>query len=83
MKLDNERVKRIYEKLTGHKMEQGSWNVERRNLAQKIVYVDEACRSALSAISDIENAEPGTDMRALERALRTEFKFLETLEGYD
>ena len=80
MKLDNERVDRIYEKLTGQRPSHGSWNVERRNLAQKIVYIDDACRAVMSTISDIENAKPDADIRALERALRTEFKFLNTLQ---
>ena len=80
MKLDNERVDRIYEKLTGQRASHGSWNVERRNFAQKIVYIDQACRSVLEAIAAIENAKPDADVRTLERTLRTEFKFLDTLQ---
>jgi hypothetical protein len=80
-KLDSQRVDQIYEKLTGHRPIQGSWNVEKRNLAQKIVYIDEACRSVLSAIADIENAKPGADIRELEKALRTEFNFLNTFNN--
>ena len=52
-KLDSQRVDPIYEKLTGHRSIHRSWNVERRNLAQKIVYIEEACRAVLSAIADI------------------------------
>jgi hypothetical protein len=78
--LDNERVDRIYEKLTGRKPERGAWNVEKRNLAQKIVYIDTACRSVIEAIAAIENAAPGADIRELERSLRREFKFLDTLQ---
>ncbi|QOZ15934.1 hypothetical protein XI02_13810 [Bradyrhizobium sp. CCBAU 21365] len=58
----------------------GSWNVRKRDLAQNIVYIDEACRSVLDAIAAIEHAAPGADMPALEQALRTEFRFLNTLQ---
>ena len=79
-KLDSQRVDQIYEKLTGHRPNKGSWNIERRNFAQKIVYIDEACRAVLSAIADIENAKSVADIRKLEKALRTEFDFLNTLQ---
>lgn len=79
-KLDNDRVDAIYEKLTGRPLVRGSWNVEKRNFAQKIVYIDEACRAVLDAIAAIESAPPGADMRQLEKALRTEFAFLNTLQ---
>jgi hypothetical protein len=78
-KLNSQRVDQIYEKLTGNQP-RGSWNVERRNFAQKIVYIEEACRAVLSAIADIENAKPGADISQLEKALRTEFGFLNTLQ---
>jgi hypothetical protein len=79
-KLDSQRVAQIYEKLTGRRPVHGSWNIERRNFAQKIVYIDEACRAVLSAIADIENAKPDADISQLEKALRTEFGFLNTLQ---
>jgi hypothetical protein len=79
-KLDSQRVDQIYEKLTGKQPTRGSWNVERRNFAQKIVYIDEACRAVLSAIADIENAKPDANISQLEKALRTEFGFLNTLQ---
>lgn len=79
-KLDEQRVELFYEKLTGSKPERGRWNVERRNFAQKIVYIEEACRSVLAAISALEGAAPEADIGELERALRTEFKFLDTLQ---
>jgi hypothetical protein len=78
--IDQKRVDVFYEKLTGHKPTRGQWNVERRNFAQKIVYIEQACNSVLTAIRDIENAAPDADQRELERALRTEFKFLDTLQ---
>jgi hypothetical protein len=78
--VDSKRVDQIYEKLTGKKPARGSWNVERRNFAQKIVYIDEACRAVLAAIADIENAKADADISQLEKALRTEFKFLNTLQ---
>ncbi|MBR1230188.1 hypothetical protein JQ600_35425 [Bradyrhizobium sp. AUGA SZCCT0176] len=81
-KLDEKRVERIYEKLTGYKMERGAWDIKKRDLAQKIVYIDDACRAVLEAIAAIENAPPGTNMQDLERNLRTEFKFLDTLQDY-
>jgi hypothetical protein len=79
-KLDSQRVDQIYEKLTGRQSVRGAWNIERRNFAQKIVYIDEACRAVLSAIADIENAKPDADISQLEKALRTEFGFLNTLQ---
>jgi hypothetical protein len=79
-KLDDKRVDVFYEKLTGEKPDRGRWNVERRNFAQKIVYIEQACQSVLSAIRDLEQAGPDADINALERALRTEFKFLDTLQ---
>jgi hypothetical protein len=80
VKLDSQRVDRIYEKLTGQRPIHGAWNIERRNLAQKIVYIDEACRAVLSAIAEIENAKSNADMAKLERDLREEFRFLNTLQ---
>jgi hypothetical protein len=79
-RLDNQRVDKIYEKLTGRQSVGGAWNIERRNLAQKIVYIDEACRAVLAAIADIESAKPDADIAKLEKALRTEFAFLNTLQ---
>ena len=70
-KLDEQRVDLFYEKLTGEKSERGRWNVERRNLAQKIVYIEQAGASVLSAIRDLEQAAPDADINVLERALRT------------
>ena len=78
-KLDEKRVEAFYEKLTGKKPAFGQWNVERRNFAQKIVYIEDACKSVLSAIRDLEQATIDDDLAALEHALRTEFKFLDTL----
>jgi hypothetical protein len=78
-KLDEQRVDFFYEKLTGEKPERGRWSVERRNFAQKVVYIEQACASVLAAIRDLEHARPNADIRELERALRTEFKFLDTL----
>jgi hypothetical protein len=51
----------------------GRWNAERRNFAQKIIYIEDACRSVLSAIRDLEHAAPDADVGVLERALRAEF----------
>ncbi|UGY23694.1 hypothetical protein HU675_0038060 [Bradyrhizobium septentrionale] len=79
-KLDQERVDRIYEQITGERAVRGSWNVRKRDLPQNIVYIDDACRSVIAAIAAIENAAPGDDMSKLERALRTEFEFLNTLQ---
>ncbi len=79
-KLDDKRVDVFYKKLTGKKPVFGQWNAERRNFAPKIVYIEQACQSVLSAIRDLEQAGPDADFGALERALRTEFKFLDTLQ---
>ncbi len=57
----------------------GQWNVERRNFTQKIIHIEQACKSVLSATRDLEEAAPDADISVLERALRTEFKFLDTL----
>jgi hypothetical protein len=80
-KIDEKRVELFYEKLTGKKPERGNWNVERRNFAQKIVYIEQACNSVLAAIRDLEQASPDADVRELERTLLTEFKFLDTLQA--
>lgn len=79
-KLDEKRVDFFYEKLTGKMPVFGQWNVERRNFAQKIVHIEQACNSVLLAIRDLEHATPDADLSGLERALRTEFKFLDTLQ---
>jgi hypothetical protein len=77
-KLDEERVDFFYEKLTGKKPASGL-NLERRNFAQKIVFIEDACRSVLSAIYGLEHAPPNADIAKLEQALRTELKLLDTL----
>jgi hypothetical protein len=52
-KLDEKRVDLFYEKLTGKKPDRrGGWDVGRRDLAQKIVYIEEACRPVLSIIGE-------------------------------
>jgi hypothetical protein len=62
---------RFTRKLTGRNSRPGEWSTERHAFAQKIVHVEDACKSVLEAI------------RALDEDLRREFKFLGTLEGYD
>jgi aminoglycoside phosphotransferase (APT) family kinase protein len=76
---DEARVAALYEKLTGEPMTRGRWRIEQRDFAQKIVYVEEACRSVLAAIQKLENT---TDRSAIANAvqeLKTEFRFLDTL----
>jgi hypothetical protein len=75
------RVDAIYEILTGRKPRRGEWDIAKRNFAQKIVHVEEACKSILEAIADLEKAK-GDPLKVEEtvRALRTEFGFLETLQ---
>lgn len=81
-KLDEKRVDLFYERLTGQKSDhRGGWNIEKRNVAQKIVYIEEACRSVLSIIDNIERTssdDPET-VHKLVTELRAEFKFLDTL----
>ena len=81
-KLDEQRVALFYEKLTGKKPDRGHWDVARRDLAQKIVYIEEACRSVLAIMSEIERAAPDEPeaMAQLLANLRTEFRFLDTLQ---
>jgi hypothetical protein len=81
-KLDEARVDLFYEKLTGKKPDRrGGRDVAKRDLAQKIVYVEEACRSVLSIIGEIERAAPEERelVAKLLSQLRSEFKFLDTL----
>ena len=76
---DEGRVAALYEKLTGEPMTRGSWRIDQRNFAQKIVYVEEACRSVLAAIDNLEKMTERSAIEDAVRALKTEFKFLDTL----
>jgi aminoglycoside phosphotransferase (APT) family kinase protein len=77
---DEARVAVLYEKLTGKPMTRGSWRIEQRNFAQKIVYVEEACRSVLDAIAALEKCDDLEQAHEAVRALRIEFDFLNTLQ---
>jgi hypothetical protein len=61
-------------------MSRGQWHIESRNLAQKIAYVETACRSVLAAIEELEKASDPTEVKSALQALRTEFDFLNTLQ---
>ena len=76
---DEGRVAALYEKLTGEPMTRGSWRIDQRNFAQKIVYVEEAFRSVLAAIDNLEKMTERSAIEDAVRALKTEFKFLDTL----
>jgi hypothetical protein len=78
--LDEDRIKRIYEKLTGQPYRHGSWIPERRSFVEKIIRIDEACHSVIETVAALEKAGPGTDIKSLEAVLRTEFKFLDGLK---
>jgi len=81
-KLDDKRVDFFYEKLTGEKPARGGWDIRQRDLAQKIVYIEEACKSVLSVIHEIEKASPDAEPLVIIEMvgrLRTEFRFLDTL----
>jgi hypothetical protein len=80
--LDEKRVELFYEKLTGEKPDRrGGWKIEQHNIAQKIVYIEEACRSVLLIINSIEHASPDDreTVHKLVKELRAEFRFLDTL----
>jgi hypothetical protein len=80
---DKKRVDEIYKKLTGRNSRPGEWSIERHAFAQKIVHVEDACKSVLEAIRKLDEADFDADLRQIERDLRREFQFLGTLEGYD
>jgi len=82
-KQDNKRVEEIYKKLTGRNARPGEWSIERHAFAQKIVHVEDACKSVVEAIRKLDEAPFDADLGQIERDLRREFKFLGTLEGYD
>lgn len=80
-KLDRDRVDLFYEKLSGRQAVRSGWSIERRNLAQKIVYIEQACRAVLEIIAELETVTLETDIRDLEKRLKSEFRFLGTLRG--
>ncbi|SEC70773.1 hypothetical protein [Bradyrhizobium erythrophlei] len=82
-KQDSGRVDEIYKKLAGRNARPGEWKPERHAFAQKIVHIEDACKSVLEAIRKLDEAPIDADLGQIERDLRREFKFLETLEGYD
>ncbi|WLA68543.1 hypothetical protein [Bradyrhizobium diazoefficiens] len=84
-KQDSKRVDEIYKKLTKQNRgtRPGEWSIERHAFAQKIVHVEDACKSVLEAIRKLDEAPFDADIGQIERDLRREFKFLGTLEGYD
>jgi hypothetical protein len=59
------------------------FNYSERGTAQKIVHVEEACKSVLEAICKLDEAKLDDDLRQIERDLQREFKFLGTLDRYD
>jgi hypothetical protein len=68
---------------TGKKPDRdGGCDVARRDLAQKIAYIEEACRSVLSIINEIERVKPDEPetVPKLVSQLRSEFRFLDTLQ---
>jgi hypothetical protein len=78
--MDNARVELFYERLTGEKMKHGSWKIDRKRLAERIVHIEEACRSTLDSIDALAAAPFGSDTSELERVVKMEFRFLETLK---
>jgi hypothetical protein len=77
---DDARVAALYEKLTGQPMTRGQWRIEKRDFAQKIVYVEDACKAVLEAIAELEKCTDPEDVADAVRDLRTEFDFLNTLQ---
>lgn len=77
---DEARVALFYEKLTGRPMKRGDWNIQQRDFAEKVVHVEEACRSTLAAIAKLESRTETQDVNAIVRELKTEFRFLEALK---
>ena len=81
---DSKRVDEIYKKLTtGRSSRPGEWSIERHAFAQKIVHVEEACKSVLEAIRKLDQVQYDDDLGQIERDLQRKIKFLGTLEGYD
>jgi len=81
---DEARVAFIYEKLTGRQMLRGQWDVEKRNFAQRIVHVENACRSVLDAIDKLTKAdsEEREEIETAVSELKTELRFLNTLNEH-
>jgi hypothetical protein len=77
---DEARVAVLYEKLTGQQMSRGQWRIEQRDFAQKIVYVEDACKAVLEAIAELERCTDPEEVANAVRELRTEFDFLNTLQ---
>ena len=77
---DEARVAVLYEKLTGQPMTRGQWRIQKRDFAQKIVYVEDACKAVLEAIADLEKCTDPEEVADAVSELRTEFDFLNTLK---
>ena len=78
MAIDKAKLAALYEILTGKPMARGAWDIGQRDFAQKILHIEEACRSTLEAIEDVRKCRPGGAADAV-KVLRTEFRFLGTL----
>jgi len=59
---DIKRIDELYKKLTGRSSRPGEWSIEQHAFAQKIVHVEEACKSVLEAIRKLDEAEFGADL---------------------
>ena len=55
--------------MTGRSARPGEWSIERHAFAQRIVHVEDACKSVLEAIRKLDDAPFDADLGQIERDL--------------
>ena len=77
-KPDEDRVERVYAALYGDRGRY-AWDPQKRNTAQQIIYIEDACKSILEGIKEVEGIKDINKVGPSLDALRADFHFLKTL----
>jgi hypothetical protein len=78
-KLDEERVNLLYKRMAGEAPVRGRWDPDIRRFAERVVYVEDACRSVIRAIGKLQTCS-NEEIAQAKRELELEFSFLNTLQ---
>jgi hypothetical protein len=71
-----DRIAALYAKISDRGFEHRQSSIETRNFAQKVAYFEEACKSILTAIKDIDSSTDHETIKDAVSRLKSEFRFL-------